>query len=111
MKKVPELRVYKVPLSIAGEPKVVGGRWTLRQLLYVLCGFAVSYTAAKALGFLGVAGWVVAAAPFLLSLALAFVIVPGRGIGLDRYIWLWALYSTQPQQFAYRRGRRNGKGR
>jgi uncharacterized membrane protein YhdT len=106
------LRVYKVPLSIAGEPKVVGGKWTLRQLLYVLCGFVFSYMTGKALGFLGVAGWVAAAAPFLFALALAFVVVPGRGIGLDRYIWLWALYSAQPQQFAYLgRGRRNGRSR
>lgn len=97
------MRVYKVPLSITGESKIIGGKYTLRQVLYLLLGFAVSYFALKALGFIGPIGWALSVFPFLFAVALAFVSVPGKGMGLDRYLWLWFMYSSQPQQFVYHR--------
>jgi hypothetical protein len=99
------MRIYRVPLSITEEPKHIGGKISLRQFFYLVAGFATSYAWIKLslLLNLGLWVWMPALLPMIAAIMLAFVRIDRIGGGLDRYLFFWFMYRTQPQKYVYHR--------
>ncbi|MGB9866570.1 MAG: PrgI family mobile element protein [Bacillota bacterium] len=98
------MRLYRTPILLDEEPKIFGGKATLRQAMYVLTGVVGAFAMHGALrpfsAGVGLAG---AGAILAFAAALAFVRVPGLDMPLDRYLWALVLFYVRPREFPYRR--------
>lgn len=98
------MRTYRVPILINEEPKIFGGKATLKQVGYVLAGLMLAYIAYQAVRPLSRdAAMTAAGAAVLLSAAVAFVRVPRYDMGLDAYVVRWLLYTLRPKRLPYKR--------
>lgn len=91
------MRLYPVPYIPLGEEKLVGGRLSVRQFLYLLAGGGVALLVLRG------GGGVAAVLPFLVSAALAFGELPSRGMRLDEFLVRLVRYECSPRAFPYRR--------
>lgn len=98
------MRIYRTPILIDDEPKIFGGKASLRQALYILAGLIAAYlqynamkivSTETAIAFAGICVFV--------AVALAFFRVPGLDMPLDQYLYRLILYSLSQQDFPYER--------
>lgn len=91
-------------LAPRGEEKVIGGRLTLRQFVYLAAGAglsALALTSAARHPLL----WPAVPLPFAAGAVLAFVTVGDTGLGLDGYLARLLSFRARPRAFPYlRRG-------
>lgn len=90
------MRVYPVPYLPEGEEKLVGGRLSVRQFLYLVAGGLAALLIARA------GGRVAAVLPFAASAALAFGEVPSVGMRLDEYLVRLVRYEAGTKVFVLR---------
>ena len=105
------MRTYEVPFLLDEEPKLVGGKLTLRQGAYVLGGIIVAIGtvdrfAQRSLFLTGFIVLLVAAA----TLLLAFWRVPGTGMYVDTYLAVLLAYNARTHAYTYSRRREVGTG-
>lgn len=98
------MRIYRTPILIDDEPKIFGGKASLRQALYVLAGLIAAYLAYSVVKPLGKeTGIALAAFCILGAAAMAFVKVPKYDMPLDQYLYRIARYKTSQHEFPYKR--------
>jgi len=98
------LQLYRTPILLDDEPKIFGGKASLRQALYVLAGLIAACLAYNALKILSKETAVALAVCLLLgAAALAFFRVPGLDIPLDRYAYRFVFFYLSQREFPYKR--------
>lgn len=97
------MRTYRVPILLAQEEKVIGGRLSLRQAAYILAGLLAAiglFSMVKVVAGKGIAGGI-AIAVFGMGVALALVEIPWLGMGLDRCLMLKLRFALSAREFPY----------
>lgn len=90
------MRSYPVPYIPRGEEKLVGGRMSVRQFLYLLAGAGAGLLVLRSGG--GLAGLL----PVAAAAALAFVELPSCGMALDEFLVRFFRYEAGSKRFPYR---------
>jgi hypothetical protein len=103
------MRTYEVPFLLDDEPKLIGGKMTLRQGAYVLGGALLAFSALRRLGpkSLVLAGVSIAAIA-VATLLLAFWKVPETDLYVDKYLVRLALFKAGTHAYTYSRRREAG---
>jgi hypothetical protein len=99
------MRTYEVPFLLDDEPKLIGGKMTLRQGAYVLGGALLAFSALRRLGHSLVLAGVSTAAIAVATLLLAFWKVPETDLYVDKYLARLALFRAGTHAYTYSRRR------
>ena len=90
------MQLYPVPYLPEGEDKLIGGRLSVRQLVYLVAGGFAAMLLARA------GGGVSAVLPVAVSAVLAFGEVPSVGMRLDEYVVRLVRYEVGRKAFPLR---------
>lgn len=101
------VRVYQAPFLLDEQPKIIGGKMTLRQGAYVAVGGAISLVILKNL-LARMAPLAILLAILILgtALVLAFYKVRGVDLYLDAYLLRILAYRSRTHGYTYSHGRR-----
>lgn len=100
------MRQYQAPFLLDEEPRLVGGKFTLRQGAYVLAGAATSFvilnkTFAKSPAMAAAC----ILCDLLLASFLAFYKVGDTGLHIDKYLFRLWLFNRRSRGYTYSRGK------
>lgn len=96
------MRLYKVPVILTEEAKVIGGKVSLRQAAYIGLGLFSGIALAQALvPRAGEMGYVAGAACLAAGCALGLVRLRKYDLDLDCYLLLWLRHKIMPKEYPY----------
>ncbi|WP_003545332.1 PrgI family protein [Desulfotomaculum nigrificans] len=91
------MRVYPVPVQLNQEERIIGGRLTLRQLLYLVIGTVVGCGIALAVNLPIAVRLIIAIFGILIGMAFAFI--PAGKTSLDIYLLRWFIWKVKKRRY------------
>jgi hypothetical protein len=96
------VRVYKVPIVLTEEPKIIGGKVSLRQAAHIGLGLFSGIAAVQALvPRVGEVAYPVGLICLATGCALGLVRLSKHDLDLDYYLLLWLRHKMSPKEYPY----------